>query len=629
MTDVGLTPPRAEAREDRAHVDPVLLGVMANRLKGIVREMSNTLLRTARSSVLSLCRDFSTAVCAADGQLLESAEGLPIQVLTSGELCRSMTELHADIAEGDAYLHNDPYMGGTHHADHSILIPVFWEGEHIFTAWVNGHLADCGNSLPSTYMPTAKDVYEEGAISFPCVRAQRGYRDIDDIVRMCRRRIRAPEVWYGDYLALCGAARVGERALKEYISRYGIDAVKQFIVEWLDYSERRMIDAIRRLPGGEWHGEATLDAFPGMPPEGLQLGVTIGCEAEQGKIRVDLRDNPDCGPHGLNLSKTTSENSARIGIFNCLDPTIPHNAGSLRRIEILLRENCIVGIPVHPTSCSMATSTLTERVVGMITRAVAEAIPDHGLAEGATSFAPYWGVISGQDRPSGDFYITHLFVGTAGGPAAADVDGWISYNNAIAAGAVYRDSVEVLEQNYPIVVHESRIWKDSEGAGRFRGAPGNITSYGPRFDPMTVQFSLDGWKTPPRGVRGGGDALGPGAYVVRREGTVDEHGDIVGFVEIEPGERMGSRSAGGGGYGNPLERDPSAVLEDVREGFVSRERAAAMYGVVIDLDPTNPDALRIDERATRAARSPGAGSAAATGGLPDPQASSPPRQSSM
>jgi N-methylhydantoinase B len=628
MTDLGLRHDHAELEDERPPIDSVLLGVMANRLKGIVREMSNTLLRTARSSVLSLCRDFSTAVCAADGQLLESAEGLPIQVLTSGELCRSMTELHSDIAEGDAYLHNDPYMGGTHHADHSIVVPVFWEGEHIFTAWVNGHLADCGNSLPSTYMPTAKDVYEEGAISFPCVRVQRDYRDIDDIVRMCRRRIRAPEVWYGDYLALCGAARVAERALKEYISRYGIDVVKQFLVEWLDYSERRMVDGIKRLDGGEWHGEARVDAFPGMPPEGLDLQVTIGCDPKQGKIRVDLRDNPDCGRHGLNLSRTTAENSARIGIFNCLDPTIPHNAGSLRRIEILLRENCIVGIPIHPTSCSMATSTLTERVVGMITRAVAEAIPDQGLAEGATSFAPYWAVISGDDRRSGDFYITHLFVGTAGGPAAADVDGWISYNNAIAAGAVYRDSVEVLEQNYPIVVHESRIWEDSEGAGRFRGAPGNITSYGPRFDPMTVQFSLEGWKTPPRGVRGGGDARGPGAYVVRPDGSVEEHNDIVGFVEIDASERIGSRSAGGGGYGNPLERDPSAVLQDIREGFVSCERAASVYGVVIAGDPSNPDALEIDERATHAARAAGGltnGSAVAP--APPDASSRPPTQS--
>ena len=125
-----------------------------------------------------------------------------------------MTELHADLAEGDAFLHNDPYLGNTHSADHAILVPVFIDGEHLFTAVAKAHQADCGNALPTTYVPSARDVYDEGALVFPCVRIQRGYHNIEDVIRMCQRRIRVPEQWYGDFLAGLGAARIAERRLR-------------------------------------------------------------------------------------------------------------------------------------------------------------------------------------------------------------------------------------------------------------------------------------------------------------------------------------------------------------------------------------------------------------------------------
>ena len=152
-----------------------------------------------------MARDFSCSLVTADNQLLATAEGLPVHVIGSEFLAEAMTELHGDdLREGDAFLHNDPYLGNTHSADHAILVPVFFEGEHVFTAVAKAHQADCGNSLPTTYMPGADDVYEEGALNFPCVRVQRDYENVEDIIRMCRRRIRVPEQWYGDYLAALG-----------------------------------------------------------------------------------------------------------------------------------------------------------------------------------------------------------------------------------------------------------------------------------------------------------------------------------------------------------------------------------------------------------------------------------------
>jgi N-methylhydantoinase B len=165
-------------------------------------------------------------------------------------LSQAMTDLHDDLREGDAYLHNDPYLGNTHPADHVILVPVFFEGKHVFTAAAKAHQADCGNSRPTTYAPYARDVYEEGSLIFPCVLVQRDYRDVDDIIRMCRRRIRVPEQWYGDYLAGVGAARIAENRLRELCARYGLETIERFVEEWFDYSERRIAHVISQMPAG-------------------------------------------------------------------------------------------------------------------------------------------------------------------------------------------------------------------------------------------------------------------------------------------------------------------------------------------------------------------------------------------
>ena len=245
--------------------DPIRLAVVANRLDGICREMTNTLLRSARSSVINQARDFSCAIVTAGNELLASAEGLPVHIMGSQYLAEAMTELHDDLAEGDAFLHNDPYLGNTHSADHAFLIPVFVDGRHMFTAVAKAHQADCGNGLPTTYVPAAKDVYDEGALTFPCVRVQRDFENIDDIIRMCRSRIRVPEQWYGDYLAGLGAARIAERRLKELCAHYGADVIDEVVREWFDYSERRMEQAIKELPSGTLHRARTTTPIRACP----------------------------------------------------------------------------------------------------------------------------------------------------------------------------------------------------------------------------------------------------------------------------------------------------------------------------------------------------------------------------
>ena len=587
-------------------MDPVQLLVMANRVDGVTRDMTNTIIWTTRSATLA-ARDLSTSICTAQHELFVAPEGLPVHVYGSGLLCEAMADLHPDFQEGDAFLHNDPYLGNTHAADHTILVPVFFEGEHVFTTCVKAHQADIGDAIPTTYMPKARDVYEEGALIFPCVKIQEHYTDVGDIIRMCQKRIRVPEVWYGDYLAMIAAARVGEQGLKKLCAKFGLETVKTFVREWLDYQERVIDAAIRKLPAGRLRAHTTFDPFPYLP-DGVPLQANIDIEPAAGRVTVDLRDNPDTTQTGLNLSRATATNagiSAVLAVLNSLptvDTEVKNNAGSFRRIQVLLRENCVVGIPRHPTSCSMATTGIADRVQAMIHAAFGRHADGIGLAESGRGQGPYMAVVSGYDHRRDEPYMLSLFSGTAGGPGTPNTDGWLTFLMAAGAGLLYIDQSEVIEQKYPIVVLEMRVRPDSEGAGRQRGAPGSITVFGPIDHTMEVHYSLDGMINVPLGVQGGGPALGPAAQLIDASGAIRDLPNIVGEQPLQAGEYIVSLSAGGGGYGHPRQRPAQAVFTDVVEGYISIRRAHEIYGVALTGDPAKVETLQVDETATVALR---------------------------
>lgn len=571
----------SEKRTTETSMDPVLMAVLANRLDSIVREMTNTLLRTARSAVLAVVRDFSCSIVTGDNRLLAPGEGVPVHIFGSALQSQSMCDLHDDLAPGDAFLHNDPYLGNTHPADHMILVPVFVDGEHLFTTCAKAHQADCGNSIPSTYHANARDVYEEGSLIFPCVRVQRSYEDVDDIIRMCRRRIRVPDQWYGDYLAEIGSARIGERRLVELVERYGVETIRQFIEEWFAYSERRTTEAIKQLPSGRLSNVGHYDPFPPVLPEGLPIRVDVEVDAEEGRIEVDLTQNEDCLDFGLNESIACATSNAMCGVFNCLDPDIPHNEGSFSRITVKLRENCVAGQPRFPHSCSMATTNIGDRIVNITQAAFAQIAYGHGLAEGALGMGAGAAVISGKDfRRDGAPYINQEWLIVNGGPASSHTDGWVNYGLPVAAGLMYRGSIEVDESKFPMLFDAVRLVPGGGGAGKFRGSPGAEVIYGPRVDPMTVVVSCDGQHNPPQGVHGG--EAGPPAQTFHRksDGTEEKLPGVTETV-LRPGERIRGVDAGGGGYGDPRERDPERVLRDVEERWETLERARDVYGVAL------------------------------------------------
>jgi N-methylhydantoinase B len=577
-------------------IDPITLAVLGNRFDAIVREMTHLVLRSARSAIINTSRDLSCTIVTAEHELLASAEGLPIHIMGGQFQARALFALQDDIREGDAFLHNDPYNQSSHAADHTVIVPVFHGGEHVFTVCVLAHQADCGNSVPTTYMDTARDVYEEGALIFPAVRVQRDHRLNDDVMRMCRARIRVPDQWQGDFLAQLGAARVGERRLKELIEKYSIETLRAFVTAWFDYSERLIADAIGGLPSGSRTIETRHSPIRDVP-EGLAVRATVKIDAEREMVDVDLRDNPDCVAAGINLTEVTSYASGVIGVLNALPVSLRANAGTFRRIAVHVRENCVVGIPRHPASCSAATTLLVSRVVNCVQSAIAAVADGCGLAENGCGHPPSHAIISGIDPRHDQAFVNELGLSpSAGGPAGPDADGWITFGMLVAAGLQYLPGVEVSELKQPILVEQARIEPDSEGPGRTCGAPGVRVAWRPLHGDVRTVFLIEDPGTAPRGVRGGLGNRCAVAWLRANDGSLQEL--TLGAYDrvLRRDEAYVSVTAGGGGYGPPTERDPEVVLEQVREGWISRERAASIYGVAIVGD--DAESLELDAQAS-------------------------------
>jgi N-methylhydantoinase B len=607
-----------------AEFDPVALAVITSRIQGIVRRMTNTLFRTARSSVLNTARDFSCAIVTRDHELLATAESLPIHVMSGPDLISGwLAKLHPVVRAGDAYLHNSPYHGNSHAGDHCIVVPIVdADGEHRFTAIVKAHISDIGNSQPTTIWATCEDVYNEGALIFPCVKVQEDYRDVTDVIEMCRARIRVPDVWYADYLGMVGAARIGERELLALGEELGWGTLHDYTAAWFDYSEEQMASAIRAMPAGRMSISNAHDPVPAPgAEEGVPVTVHVTIDPDAAVVEVDLTDNLDCLPCGINLTESTSTTAAMIGIYNSLPFAVPQNGGAYRRLRIRLRENCIAGIPRHPASCSTATTGVADRAANAVQRAIAEIADGFGMAETGTMTASVADVSGRDPRYGGAPFINLILLGLTGGAGHPRGDGWLVSGEVGDGGLMLRDSTEVDELLYPIVIWADRLVPDSGGPGRFRGAPACYVEYGPLDAEIEVMWAADGTTHPAQGARGGHPG-GPARQWLRSaDGSMEP---LPGWAQLDltPGQTVVALSTGGGGYGLPWERAPALVARDVAEGWVTRRQAEDVYGVVVGEDgtvaepatserreqlararPEPPRQLTVEEQGERIARS--------------------------
>jgi N-methylhydantoinase B len=431
------------------------------------------------------------------------------------------------------------------------------------------------------FLPYAKTVYEEG-LHFPCLRVQRDYEDIKDVIRMIRYRIRVPDQWYGDYIAQVGSVRIAEKRLIEMCDKYGVETLLAFVDQWQEYGKERMLAEIKKLPKGEWKGEVTHDPIPDLVPQGIKLKAKMAVDPEQGYITVDLRDNPDNIPCGFNLSEAATIGAVLTGIFYNLDPTIPHNDGAFSRIKTEMREGCVVGKPKFPMGTSICTTNVCDRLISLVQSIMAQMGPGYGIAEGCSSMGASSPVISGTDwRRGGAPFINFLALAPCG-PGLYGHDGWLTFAVAAAGGSVFLDSIEIDELKYPLIFDKNEFAMDSAGPGQWDGSPARDLIYGPRKDPVTVAWIVDEKFFPAKGVRGGLSGRPCDVYKFNTESRIREDLPTMAAMTITLDERLVAEDPGGAGYGDPLDRDPELVKLRVREGWASLQRAKDIYGVVLD-----------------------------------------------
>jgi len=391
---------------------------------------------------------------------------------------------------------------------------------------------------------------------------------------------------------------------------YGNELIRAFCDAYQEYGSLRIVEEIRKLPAGTWDYNIKHDPIPEVLPGGVDIHIVATVDPEEGKITIDLRDNADSHDCGLNLCEATTLASVRAGVLNRMAPDVPQNEGAMSHIEVLMREGCVVGKAKLPYSSSVATTNVADRLISGVQCLMNQISDIRGMAEGGAVQCPAVSVISGKDwRRNDEPYVNQLFCGMTGGPGVKGHDGWITYQYPCTGGALYWTGTEIMEQRYPVkVIHEELI-TDSAGAGQWDSAPACKFVLAPRHHPLMAAYSCDGIQNLPKGAYGGLEGHRAAAWKYTIAEGESSRVDLPPFANpsFPLGEAMVSESSSGGGFGDPLDRDPEMVRHRVREGWTSVERARDVYGVVLDLEPelysvdyAATEKLRAAKRAERA-----------------------------
>jgi N-methylhydantoinase B len=564
-----------------------------SRFESIANEMTLTLENSAWTSILALCHDFSCAIYDAVPRQICMVDAIPIHTTSLQLVLQEISQaFKGGIQDGDVYLCNDPFRANTHIGDLVTAAPVFSDGRHLFWAVTKGHQMDTGAFVPSSVTAAAENVWQEG-LTIPPLKLQDAGVVRRDLVDLYLANVRYRELLEGDLLAQLGSIEKGRQRLMEFCTEYGADEVERYVEEMIAYADRRMAEAVRSMPDGEYEGEGWIDS-DGHETEHIPIQVRV--TIDQDRIRVDYRGSGPQARGGVNGSLATAQAAGAIPFLHYIDTDIPHNHGCIKHIEVEAQEGTICW-GRFPASTSVATIVPSDMMQDAINKAMADAIPDLVPAGGCRcANIPQF---AGLDSETGDSWGAMLFNNSGGSGAAAGADGWPLYANLAAAGGLKAQSIEQVELLYPLFIEHNEIEPDSMGFGQWNGGPGNRLVVRPTAGSTECITFGDGCANPPHGVLGGTPAIGGGQYVENRTSGKRRFVGASGHLLIGADEVWVGVSTGGGGYGDPLERDPEQVRRDVSDGIVSARAAHEVFGVVLEDDT---DAPVLDRYATEARR---------------------------
>ncbi len=545
-------------------LNPILLEVLWNRLVSVVEEQARVLMRTSFTSVVREAGDLSAGLFDRRGRMVAQAvTGTP------GHVNAMATSMHHFLAEvpaetleqGDVLITNDPWQTSGHLNDFTVITPVFRDGELAAFFGNCCHALDVGGRGLGA---DSRQVYEEGLL-VPVTRLFRRGEPNEELFRLIRANVRAPFEVVGDLYAQAGSNEVGGARLLEMIEEFDLGDLESLSDEVCSRSENAMREAITALPDGVYENEAYADGFD----DPIRLAVAIRVEGDE--VRVDYDGSSRESDRGINVVLNYTAAYTTFGVKCAISPEVPNNDGSFRPLHVTAPDGCILNAR-HPAPVG-ARHIIGHFLPGLIHGALARAIPGKVLAQGADSL---WNTqITGRGKGGAPF--TYVFFSGGGMGARPTGDGLSA--TAFPSG-IRGVPAEVIENISPVVMHRRELRPDSEGPGRYRGGFGQEMEIGVRGDSdWVISAMYDRTKCAAQGICGGS----PGATgTVRTAGGGELHPKRQ--QRLAAGERVTLSLPGGGGYGDPLEREPRMVARDVEDGLVSVERAREVYGVVLARD---------------------------------------------
>ena len=571
-------------------VDPITLEVVCEGLIAIVREMRATVIRASYSPVIWDMDDFSCALFDPQGQMIAQSEDHPGHVLPMPWSVRcAMEDFEGDLRPGDVILLNDSYRGGTHLNDVTMLYPLFDGDDLIVFPAVRAHWSDVGGGAPGSYSGLNTNIYQEG-VRIPPIKIVEEGRLNRAAMALLLNNMRLPEDRRGDFNASLGACRVAESRIRKLLTKYGRKTVLDCITLNLDRSERRLRARIAALPRGEYVYEDYLEFYQegGFDPVLMRLTLTIAGD----EIVADFAGSSPQVPGVVNSSLATTGAGVLVAVKAVLDPAGPINHGTFRPIRLLAPEASIVDVKLDAPAG--AHGEVRKRAVSVMLGALAQVVPR--LVSGDLCGTSFPNAMGGRDERRQRDYV--YYEAPAGGNGGyLEGDGPSAWGNIDFGNVRTIQSAEALESGMPLHVERSELRCDSGGEGTMRGGLGlrrelRLLEGEARYSVLSDRAVL-----PPFGVAGAGPAA-PVTVSLRRDGAEIDFatpGKVTG-VAIRAGDIVVMQSAGGGGYGDPLARDPERVREDVMAGYVSPERARVGYGVIL------AENSEVDASATQAER---------------------------
>jgi N-methylhydantoinase B len=569
-------------------LDPITLAVIQSGLQQVCNEMDLAFVRSAFSPVISEALDRSDGIYDPEtGDLIAQGElGLPVFVGTMQFGTKCVIDRAKNIKPGDVYIVNDPYLGGTHLMDVRFVKPFFYRGE--LFAWLanTGHWPDTGGSVPGGFSATATEVEQEG-LRLPPVKLFKEGRIDEEILSIVLSNIRIADQRIGDIKAQAAALSVGEKRFEDLIERYGAETVKTAISELRKRAAQQMRACIQEIPDGNYHGVAFIDS-DGVTNEPLQIDMKIRCEGTELYFDMSGSSPPCLGP--MNSVIATTKSSIYLAIKHIF-PEVPINAGTFEPLHIIEPKGTFL-YAEYPRPVSGCAAEVSQRIAEAVFVALVKAIPEKVFAAPAGTSGNF--CIGGYDPEKGRSYVMYVISG--GGYGGNPLSDGLS-NGCSTIGISKTTPIEVMEQYYPILFEEFSLHEGSGGAGKTRGGFGVNYTVKLRSGEARASMVMDHGRTGPLGALGGMNG-GLNRVVVEKEGQhyVPPHLSKDQDIQLRPGDLIRVSTPGGGGYGNPYERDPNLVDRDVKRGYYTKDQARDLFGVAI-----TPEGL-IDHEETKSLR---------------------------